>query len=242
MSKNTKESENKQNNKYLVGPGLGLIIMGSVYLIWWLIFIEYAFKDPRWAHNFTYAIILLNVGLVWYQKSVLSRIIGFVQALMMPITASGSFNTVIMTLISGIILIIWIAAVGIERVRGKMFFQDRIQKKWWDWINMHSVIASWILIAHMGFVFFVGRVPQEAHLLALGDRAGWLANIPPEGNKVSPWLFDITLIIWSIMVLREQVILGYNEENKPWPKLSFYFCFVVMAAGYIGLLIDGLLH
>lgn len=242
MSKNTKESEKQQYSKYLVGPGLGLIIMGSIYLIWWLIFLENAIRDIRWFHNHAYAIIILNVGLAWYQKSIVSRTIGFIQANMMPITASGSFNSLYMTFITIIILTIWIVAVGIERVRGKMFFKNRIQKKWWDWILMHSAIASWILIAHMGFVFFVGRVPQEAQLLAHGERTGWLSNIPSESNKFSPWFFDITLMIWALLVLYEQVRLGFNEENKPWPKLSFYWVFVVIAAGYIGLVIDIMLH
>ena len=242
MSKNNDKSEIKGSNKYLVGPGLGLIIMGAIYLIWWLMYIEDALRDIRWFHNHAYAIIILTVGLAWYQKSVVSRTIGFIQAIMMPITASGSFNSLYMMFITIIILIIWIVAVGIERVSGKMFFKNRIQKKWWNWILMHAAIASWILIAHMGFVFFVARVPQEAALLAYGDRAGWLSNIPSESNKFSPWFYDITLMLWALLVLYEQVKLGYNQQNKPWPKLSFYLVFVVIAAGYIGLVIDIMLH
>ena len=65
MSDKTLESKIEKPNKYKVGPGLGLIILGAAYLIWWLVFIEYAIMDHRWAHNFAYAIIIFNVGLAW---------------------------------------------------------------------------------------------------------------------------------------------------------------------------------
>ena len=99
--------EEIQSRKQLIGPGLGLILLGLAYLIWWLM--PFAFEayneDPRWAHNWAYAIIILNVGLAWYQKSAVSRTIAAIQSFMMPVTASGSFNTLIMTYITILIFL-----------------------------------------------------------------------------------------------------------------------------------------
>ena len=74
MSEEEGNSATRKRNK-LVGPGLGLIIMGVAYLVWWISFIEYALMDPRWTHNIAYAIIILNVGLAWYHKTPISRTI-----------------------------------------------------------------------------------------------------------------------------------------------------------------------
>ncbi|MBY9004868.1 MAG: hypothetical protein KGD73_12910 [Candidatus Lokiarchaeota archaeon] len=57
MSDEKPEPTTSKTNK-LVGPGLGLIIMGVAYLIWWLSFIEDAIIDPRWTHNIAYALII----------------------------------------------------------------------------------------------------------------------------------------------------------------------------------------
>jgi len=115
-------------------------------------------------HNWAYAIIFITVGAAWYQKSAVSRIIAVVQAFMLPVTASGSVNTIIMTYITIIIAVIWAVVVLIERKTDKMFLKDRLQKRSWLWINMHTLIIAWLLIAHMGLVFLIGRAPMEAQL------------------------------------------------------------------------------
>ena len=235
--------EREKSNKFIVGPGLGLIIMGLAYLIWWLLpwgWEAYG-EDPRWAHNWAYAIIILTIGLAWYHKSVISRIIAAIQSFMMPVTASGSFNTLLLAFITVIIAVIWCIVVLIELIMGKKFLQETMSKRAWNWINMHSIIVSWILIAHMGLVFLIGRAPQEAQLLALGTDAGFLVNLPPENHELATWFFGISLIIWAIIVLYEQYKLGYNLQNKPWPRLSFYWAFICMGSGLLGIAITSLL-
>lgn len=235
--------ESKSVNRYKVGPGMGLIILGLSYLIWWVM--PFAFEaynqDPRWAHNWAYAIIILTVGLSWYQKSPSSRLIATVQAFMLPVTASGSFNNITLTYITIAILIVWSIVVVLERIRGKMFLEERLHKRTYNWLNLHLPIISWILIAHMALVFFIGRVPQEAQLLALGTHAGWLANFPPEASDFATIFFDISLIFLVLIMLYEQYRMGYNIKENPWPSYSFWFVFVCMAAGIIGVMINDFL-
>ena len=160
----------------LVGPGLGLVIMGAAYLVWWLIFIEYAILDPRWVHNIAYAIIILNVGLAWYHKSPLSRAIVMIQSIMLPIIGSGSFNALVCTIISSVILVIWIIIAFRERTNGKNIFEERLSKRGLIWLNMHTLIIAWILVGHMGLMFFIVRLPLEAPLYGYGEFAGYLLN------------------------------------------------------------------
>jgi hypothetical protein len=187
MSDEKPKPESPKSNK-LVGPGLGLIIMGAAYLTWWLAFIEYAIIDPRWTHNIAYAIIIFNVGLAWYHKTPLSRIIAMIQSIMLPITASGSFNTVICTIVSSGIFIVWIIITVSEKVKGKEFLEGKLSKRGKIWLCMHTLIIAWILVAHMGLMFFIVRLPLEANLYSFDASAGYLMNLPPES-------YEITLII-----------------------------------------------
>jgi hypothetical protein len=54
MSTNSEESKIADLFKRIqVGPGFGLLLMGTLYLVFWLMpfaLEEYA-KDPRWAHD-----------------------------------------------------------------------------------------------------------------------------------------------------------------------------------------------
>jgi hypothetical protein len=224
----------------LVGPGIGLIIMGAAYLVWWLIFIEYAIMDPRWVHNIGYAIIILNVGLAWYHKSPLSRTIAMIQSIMLPIIGSGSFNALTCTIISSVILIIWIIIASRERSNGKNIFEEKLSKRGKNWLNMHTLIIAWILVGHMGLMFFIVRLPLESQLYGYGESAGYLLNLPPESLEFATWTYDIGLFILIALILLEQYKMGYNLQNKPWPRRSFWIVLIVMAASLIALAIQSL--
>jgi hypothetical protein len=225
----------------LVGPGLGLIIMGIAYLVWWLIFLDDAIIDPRWAHNFAYAIIILNVGLAWYHKTPLSRILAMIQSVMLPVTASGSFNTVICTIISSAILGFWVIIVLSEKIKGKRFFEAKLSQRGKNWLNIHTLIIAWILIAHMGLMFFIVRLPIESQLYGYGESAGYLMNLPPESYEFATWAFNIGLFILISVILWEQFKLGYNLQNKPWPKKSFWVVPIIMVASIVALTIQGVI-
>lgn len=236
------ENQAKQElkpNKFLNGPGFGLAFMGAFYLFWWLVIaFEDLLQDPRWAHNLAYAIILLTVGLAFYQKSVVSRLIAMIQAFMLPIVGSGSFNTTILSIITIIIFAFWIIIVILERRKDKNFLEAKLQKRTWLWLNLHTLILAWILIAHMGLMFIIVRFPIESQLYTYNPIAGYLVNLPPESLEFGTWVFDITLFIWAFIAIGEQFKLGYNVKNKPWPKYSFYMAMICMGASLIALLIQ----
>jgi hypothetical protein len=237
MSEEKEYLGTKKRNK-LVGPGLGLIIMGGAYLVWWLSFIEYALTDPRWAHNFTYAIIILNVGLAWYHKTPMSRTIAMIQSIMLPVTASGSFNTVICTFISSIILFTWIIIVLVEKIKRKEFFQEKLSIRGRNWLNMHTIILAWILVGHMGLMFFIVRLPLEAQLYGYSPTVGYLINLPPESLEFSTWAFNLGLFVLISLILWEQYKMGYNLKNNPWPRKSFWAVVITIGVALIALVIQ----
>ncbi|MFW9972371.1 MAG: hypothetical protein ACFFDF_19450 [Candidatus Odinarchaeota archaeon] len=243
MSEGEQQKDDSRRFKFLNGPGMGLTIMGFAYVLWWFVG-PWAWSsitmDPRWIHNWAYALIIFNVGLAWYHKSPLSRSIAMIQSIMLPITASGSFNTTICTIITACIFLIWFIIVLIEKTKKRIFFQDKLTDKGKLWLNMHTLIIAWILIAHMGLMFFVVRFPLEFSLYQISNQAGFLANLPPEGLEFATWTYDIGLFAFLIVVLWEQYKLGYNIKGKPWPRLSFYTAIIVMVLSLFALLIQEL--
>jgi hypothetical protein len=234
-----------KTNRYLNGPGMGLVIMGFSYVLWWF-FGPWAWEsiavDPRWAHNWAYALILFNTGLAYYHKSPLTRTIAMIQSFMLPVTASGSFDTVICTIVVGVIFLLWFVLVLYEKLSNKSLFTERLSKKGNLWLNMHTIILAWIMVAHMGLVFFIVRLPMEIPLYQIQNNAGFLTNLPPEGLEIATWAFDIGLFVFLIVVLWEQYKLGYNVQNKPWPKTSFYIAILVMGVSLLALLIQDLTY
>jgi hypothetical protein len=137
---------------------------------------------------------------------------------------------------------VWGVVVAVERAMKKPFLQDRMEKRSWNWANMHTMIICWLLLAHMSFVFLVTRVPQEAGIAGASSRLAFLANLPPEAGDFATWFFNVTLLVWAILAVAEQFKMGYNPQNKPWPRWSFWWVFVCMIAGTVGMGVNGLLH
>lgn len=226
-------------NKYQIGPGLGLLLMGILYLIFWIspLVYESLSEDPRWSHNWVYALILVTIGASFYQKTVVSRTIAIVQASLMPLTASGAFNTTFMTIVALVILSAWLIVVLIERKNNSPLLDQRISERTKSWITMHSLIVCWMLIAHMGLVFFIGRLPFESQLdtigTGLGESIGFLLNLPVERHDLVTYIFDINLIILAVLFGYEQFKVGYNLKDKPWPKISFRFLWITIVLGLV---------
>jgi hypothetical protein len=213
--------------------------MGLMYLVFWLtpIPIETFIADPRWAHNWAYSIILITIGAAFYQKSVVSRSVAFIQGLMMPITASGAVDTFLMTIVTAIIAIIWLAVTLTERYTKKFLLKEKFSTRAWNWLNLHGLLVCWLLIAHMSLVFFLGRLPFEAELASIGEslgrNIGFLFTLPPERYELVTYVFDINLLVLSVLFLYEQYKMGYNFDNKPWPKMSFWFIIFTVITGLV---------
>jgi len=235
----TPDTSSTQSNKYQIGPGFGLLLMGIMYLVFWLMpfTIETYIDDPRWAHNWTYALIFITLGASFYQKTVASRMIALIQASLMPITASGLFNSTLITLIALLIGSLWIIVVLIERRKNTPLLDHRLSRRTQNWVVMHSLIVCWLLLAHMGLVFFIGRLPFEAQLdtigTSLGQSLGFLLNLPVERFDLVTYVFDVNIIILAILFSFEQFKVGYNPRNEPWPRTSFWFLWISIVLGLV---------
>ncbi|MHA2462797.1 MAG: hypothetical protein ACXAEJ_16330, partial [Candidatus Thorarchaeota archaeon] len=59
----TPETSISPPNRYQIGPGLGLLLMGIMYLVFWLLpfTLDAYIEDPRWSHNWVYALIIITL-------------------------------------------------------------------------------------------------------------------------------------------------------------------------------------
>ncbi len=235
----TQDTSKTKLNKYQIGPGLGLLLMGIMYLAFWLSPLTYESftTDPRWSHNWVYSLIIITIGASFYHKTVVSRTIAFIQALLMPLTASGAFNTTVMTLAALSILVVWIVVVLIERGKNAPLLLERVSKRTQKWVVMHLLIVCWLLVAHMGLVFFFSRLPFEAQLdtigTGLGEGLGFLINLPIERYDLVTYVFDINLTILAVLFCYEQFKVGYNLRGEPWPRFSFWFLWITIVLGLV---------
>jgi len=213
--------------------------MGIMYLIFWVSPLTYESftTDPRWTHNWAYSLIIITIGASFYHKSILSRFVAMIQGMLMPLTASGAFNPTIMTIASLLLLSLWVIIFIIERRRNASLLEQRVSQRTMHWIVMHSLIICWMLMAHMGLVFFFGRLPFEAQLdtigTSIGQSLGFLLNLPPERFDLVTYIFDINLTILAVLFGYEQFKLGYNLKNKPWPRISFWFLWMTIIFGLV---------
>jgi hypothetical protein len=91
-------------------------------------------------------------------------------------------------------------------------------------------------------VFLTERAPQTPGLLTLGPYAGFLQNYDPENMEISTWTVDILIIVWAVVAIFETFKMGYNLQNKPWPRASFWVAIAIIGAGLIALLIQQLTY
>jgi hypothetical protein len=63
-------------------------------------------------------------------------------------------------------------------------------------------------------------------------------NLPPESLEFATWAFNIGLFILIAVILWEQYRLGYNVQNNPWPRKSFWIVIITMGAALIALAIQ----
>jgi len=66
-------------------------------------------------------------------------------------------------------------------------------------------------------------------------------NLPPESYELATWAFNIGLFILISVILWEQYKIGYNLQNKPWPRKSFWVVPIIMGASLVALTIQGVI-
>jgi hypothetical protein len=139
-----------------INIGTGLILTGLFWLYFWVFPWFQAFvKDPRWAHNFAFPLILITVGVAYHGKKLSTDLIAVFSAFMIIPTESGVITGLQSTYLVITLLIIALLLLTVERGRKEelLFFQHR----WRRWFKKHLLAFSFLFLMHMAFIYWFSR-------------------------------------------------------------------------------------
>ncbi|WP_440949795.1 hypothetical protein [Methanosphaerula subterraneus] len=173
--------------------GTGILLLGAAWLGFWLgPALPLYLAEPRWAHNFAFALIFITVGIASLRPSVLTGTGAVIASFITIPTELAFWSGMTATAIEGVLLVLVVGAATIE---------------WWKkgplivpgpragfWLKTHLPLLSALGIAHMPFIFFLSR---------------WVNGVPylqylPIEHEYSTTIFNAMLLVLVGIAIIEQ--------------------------------------
>jgi hypothetical protein len=154
--------------KFEPGPwmttGTGIFLLGVAWLVFWLgpAFPLYE-KDPRWAHNFGFALILIMVGIAYYRPSVSTWIISMIASFITIPTELAYWSGRTATFMELALLAALLIVVAVEWRLARQLLTPGTKPGFW--LKIHLPVFSYLGIAHMPLIFFMVRWTNAAPFL-----------------------------------------------------------------------------
>lgn len=223
-------------SKYMNG-GSVLVWMGILWLYLWLIPWYQSFvNNPHWGHNYAEAGAFLILGLAYYNKRLISDFLALF-AVILVIPASLELLPHFITAISsGLILILAITDMIVERKREEDLWRPNQPQKMF-WYKKHIPRFSYIMLAHIALVYFLVRLPLGTYetelvtkvfdgmlfpvmlLLILEDMP---ALFNPKWARIPGFFWGMLTVIVSLVILANQ------NETIPLLVLSIIFTIIAV--------------
>lgn len=204
--------------KYING-GSVLIWMGALWLYLWLFpWYESYVNNPDWGHNYSEAGAFLILGIAYYNRRIVSDILAFISTLLIIPASLELIPHFITAITSGILLVLVIADVVIERKRDQdLFIPSDRQKAFW--LKKHIPRFSYIMLAHIALIYFLVRLPLGTYetelvtkvfdgmlfplmlLLTLEDMPNFFKS---DRTKYTGFFWGMLVVIVSLAILAVQ--------------------------------------
>lgn len=180
--------------KFEPGPwmttGTGIFFLGVAWLVFWLGPAFHLYQtDPRWAHNFAFALIFITVGIASLRPSIATGIIAVIASFATIPTELAFWSGLTATVIESLflVLVIIIAVVEWRRKAPLLTLGPRSGA----WLKIHLLVFSYLGIAHMTFVFFMNR---------------WLNPLPymqylPVEHEYSTTIFNVMVLVLVVIAI-----------------------------------------
>jgi hypothetical protein len=205
--------------------GAGILLLGLAWLGFWLGPALHLYQaDPRWAHNFAFALIFLTVGIAYLRPSVLTGI-GAVIASFTIIPAELAFWSGTTTTEIAVALLVLVASVGAV--------------EWWKkgplvvpgpragfWVRVHLPVLSALGLAHMSFLFFLVRWVNAAP---------YLQYLPVE-HEYSTTIFNAMLLVLVGIAIAEQYVKNVGRFSIPRAGFIWSLLMLLLPLASIGVL------
>ncbi len=185
--------------------GIGILIQGLIWLIFWLIPAYHLFEaDFRWGHNYAMPIIFMTVGLAYISKKISCQFFAVIASFLTIPTFLGFWPWDLATIVSGFFLVIILLLYAIERCREVELLNPKARLK--AWLKIHMLNFSYFGLVHMPLIFFLVR---------------WINPDPfleylPIEHHLSTSTFNAMLIVLTVIAVMERYVkkLGRIQISK----------------------------
>lgn len=205
--------------------GTGIFLLGVAWMGFWLgPALPLYQADPRWAHNFAFALIFVTVGIAYLRPSVLTGTGAVIASFITIPTELAFWSGMTATVIEAVLLVLVVGAAVAE---------------WWKkgplvvpgpraglWVRIHLPVFSAIGIAHMPFIFFMSR---------------WVNGIPylqylPIEHEYSTTIFNAMLLVLVIIAIAGQYAKNVGRFSIPRAGFIWSVLMLLVPLASIGIL------
>jgi hypothetical protein len=148
--------------------------------------------DPRWGHNYAFAIIFITVGLAYYIRKTSCRLVAVVAAFIIVPTEMAYWSWFSATLAAVIMLALMIILYFIEKIRKTEIIAPNTRLR--AWLKVHIINFAYLGLAHMPLIFFIGRWHHQE---------GFTQYLPIE-LEASTIIFNVMLLLLAILGIVER--------------------------------------
>ena len=150
------------SRKFLNG-GTVLVVMGAEWLYLWLVPWYQSYVDnPQWGHNYAEAAAFLVLGLAYFNRRVVTDTLAFIATLLIIPAALELVPHSATAITSAVILLLTILDMFFERKRSRDLWQPSNQRLSF-WLKKHLPRFSYIMLAHIAFIYFLVRLPSDTY-------------------------------------------------------------------------------
>lgn len=189
-------------SKYMNG-GSVLVWMGILWLYLWLVPWYQSFvNNPQWGHNYAEAGAFLILGLAYYNKRIISDFLALFAVILVIPASLELLPHFITAIASGIILMLSITDMIVERKREEDWLLPGDRKKAF-WYKKHIPRFSYIMLAHIALIYFLVRLPLGTYETELVTK-----------------VFDGMLFAFLLLLILEDTPVLFNSQRA---KISGFF-------------------
>jgi hypothetical protein len=185
----------KLNLDKLMTSGNGILMLGILWLIFWLGPAFFLFQeDSRWGHNFAIPILFIIVGLAYNINKISCQLTAVVASyLTIPILlAFWRWDTG--TYVAIVFLVIFLIFYLTERNRKPELINPNQRLK--AWLKIHAMTFAYIGLVHMPLIFFFVRWYNPDPFL----------DYLPIEHHASTTMFNIMLFILTLFAITERFV------------------------------------
>lgn len=216
----------KINYNKLMTSGNGILLLGVLWLIFWLgpAFFEFE-KDSRWGHNYAIPILFIMVGLAYYINKISCQLIATIAAYLTIPILLAFWDWSLSTIIALSFLAVFLLFFMIERHGKSELIQPN--KRLRAWLKMHLMSFAYFGLVHMTFIFFLVR---------WNNPEPFLEYLPIE-HHVSTSIFNAMLLVLVAFAIIERFVKKIGKF--PIPKAGFIWSILMIIIPILSINIIG---